>query len=142
MAFSSATPGIATTFSKAPADITILRAVGAPFTEEADGRIANQIRVKITNRRDVEAQYTLAIPDLQPDVQNATKGSVAASIVAPENPLIVAGGATRSTSVFIVLPRTAFRGGQRTVGLVFTDGQGYTETVPYRLLGPSEQKEP
>jgi polyferredoxin len=119
--------------TKAPADVTVLRGLGAPFTEEADGRIANQIRIKITNRRGTSEQYTMTVSglagtDLKP--QDIT-------VVAPENPLVVAGGATRLTSVFILLPRSAFTAGERHVDLVFTDGRGYAETDGYRLLGPA-----
>ena len=121
-------------FMKASADITVLRAVDAPFSEEADGRVSNQIRVKITNRGGSERQYTLAFEGL--DGTGVDRSEV--SVVAPENPLIVAGGATRTTSVFVLMPRKAFANGERRVRMVFTDGKGFTETVNYRLLGPSD----
>ena len=40
---------------RADSDVTLLRGLGAPFTVEADGRVANQVRVKITNRKDARA---------------------------------------------------------------------------------------
>ena len=131
--------GLATALvTKAPADVTVLRAVDAPFTEEADGRISNQIRVKITNRRGADQQYALVVKGLE----NANLSASDITVVAPENPLAVKAGATRSTSVFVLLPRRAFVAGERHLDLVFTDSKGYTETVGYRLLGPSDRKAP
>jgi cytochrome c oxidase accessory protein FixG len=118
---------------KAPADVTVLRALDAPFTEEADGRISNQIRVKVTNRRGTDEQYALVINGLE----DAGLKKEEVTVVAPENPLIVGAGATRATSVFILVPRSAFVAGERFINLVFTDSKGYTETVKYRLLGPN-----
>ncbi|MCC6243617.1 MAG: cytochrome c oxidase accessory protein CcoG [Gemmatimonadaceae bacterium] len=124
---------ITTLVTKAPADVTVLRAIDAPFTEEADGRIANQIRLKVANRRDSEQRYTFVFEGIDgPDVDNSL-----VTIVAPENPMVIAGGETRSTSVFILVPRAAFANGQRNIRILFSDGKGYSETIPYKLLGPS-----
>ncbi len=124
--------------TKAPADVTVLRAIDAPFTEEADGRISNQIRVKITNRRGTDQQYAIVLEGLEgPDLTSAD-----VTVVAPENPLIVQAGATRTTSIFILLPRKAFTNGGRRIRLVFTDSKGYSETVGYGLLGPSSGSKP
>jgi cytochrome c oxidase accessory protein FixG len=124
--------------TKAPADVTVLRAVDAPFTEEADGRISNQIRVKITNRRGTDERYQMALQEL--DGTDLANGVI--TVVAPENPLIVGAGATRTTSIFVLLPRTAFTNGSHRVQLVVTDSKGYTETVGYGLLGPSTGNTP
>ncbi len=122
---------------KAPADITVLRGLGAPFTEEADGRIANQVRVRIVNRSGAIAQYRIQFDGLTDGVSPAQ-----ATVIAPENPMTVAAGATGATSVFIILPRTAFQHhGERDMTLVFSDGAGYVERVPYRLQGPSTEDE-
>lgn len=124
--------------TKAPADVTVLRGLTGPFTEEADGRIANQIRIKITNRRGIDQQYSIEIDGLA----STDLASNDMTVVIPENPLVVKAGATRSSSLFILLPRKAFTAGERHVDLVFRDGQGYTEKVGYRLLGPSTEKAP
>ncbi len=111
---------------KEPADVTVLRGVGAPFSTDATGLVTNQIRVKITNRTDNDVRYTL-------DVGGANGGQV----VAPENPLAVAGGATRETSVFVQLPRETFTNGERAITLTVRDGARFTTTIPWRLQGPS-----
>jgi cytochrome c oxidase accessory protein FixG len=122
--------------TKAAADVTVLRGQGAPFTEENDGRIANQVRIKIANRGNDERRYALTIDGL---------GDLAAeqvTVVAPENPLVVAGGATRTTSVFVLLPRSAFARGERMIRVQIGDGVNFSTTVPHRLLGPAERSTP
>lgn len=113
--------------AKDSADVTVLRGLGAPFTEEADGSIANQIRIKVTNRGDTEARYQLRVD-----------GVNERSVIAPENPLIVAGGATRETSVFVVLPLTRFLNQSPDVVITVSDGERFTQSVPWRLQGPSQ----
>ncbi|MEO7360638.1 MAG: 4Fe-4S dicluster domain-containing protein, partial [Gemmatimonadaceae bacterium] len=125
-------------FMKAPADITVLRGLDGPFTEEADGRISNQIRLKITNRQGTAQQYQIALVQAggtPVEPENFV-------VVAPENPLMIDAEATRTTSVFVLLPRTAFANGERLVQLTVTDGRGYTSSEPYRLLGPSNGNKP
>ena len=115
--------------TKDPADVTILRGIGAPFTEEADGRVANQVRVKVTNRTGDEARYTIAID-----------GVDGGQVIAPENPLTVAAGETRTTSVFVLLPRAAFDDGRLDVSVRVTDGEQFRSATAWRLLGPEHRE--
>ncbi len=117
--------------NKDSADVTVLRGAGAPFTEEPDGRISNQVRIKVTNRGGKEARYRI-------EVAGVTGGRV----IAPENPLTVAGGATRETSMFVLLPREAFATGEHAVSITISDGAGFTITNPWRLQGPSPHTSP
>ncbi|MBL0937570.1 MAG: cytochrome c oxidase accessory protein CcoG [Gemmatimonadaceae bacterium] len=128
-----------TMWSKPAADLTVLRGLDAPFTTEADGRIANQIRIKITNRRAEAMRYPVAFGGLVgASVESAPPIDAAqVTVVAPENPLTVGAGATRTTSVFVLLPATAFVRGERFITITVSDDRGYLETVRYRLLGPS-----
>ena len=126
--------GLATALAvKQTADLTVLRGLDGPFTEEADGRIANQIRVKLTNRGGDDALYTVSITGLT----GAGLTPEQVTVVIPENPLRVAGGATRATSLFVLIPRSGFTKGERMIEISVTDGRKYSETVPYRLLGPT-----
>jgi polyferredoxin len=119
--------------TKDTADITVLRSIGAPFGEDADGRISNQIRVKIANRAHTSAQYAIVVTGLESaGLQNSE-----VTVVAPENPMTIAGGATRETSMFILLPRRAFTNGERNIVLTISDGHSSTQEIPFRLLGPS-----
>lgn len=118
---------------KQPADLTVLRGLDGPFATEADGRISNQIRIKLTNRRSDPMAYTIVLDSLVRQDLRATD----VTVVAPENPLTVDAGATRTTSVFVLLPARAFPTGDRMITITVTDERGYRESVPYRLLGPS-----
>ena len=112
-------------FTKETADVTVLRGLGAPFREEADGSVANQVRIKVANRGSENARYEIRFDGL-------TDGRV----IAPENPLTVEAGEMRETSVFVLLPRDGFTNGAREVTVTVTDGDRFTTTVPWRLQGP------
>jgi cytochrome c oxidase accessory protein FixG len=118
---------------KEPADLTVLRGLAAPFTAEADGRIANQLRVVLTNRRSAPMTYTLTVDGLR----DASLPADQVTVVIPQNPLRIDAGATARTTLFVLLPPSAFVNGERWISLVVDDGQGYHESVRYRLLGPT-----
>mgnify|MGYP002778112900 CR=1 FL=1 len=107
------------------AEVTVLRGIGAPFTQEPDGRVANQVRIKVVNRAGGDRSYRLEIV-----------GAAGATVVAPQNPLPVARGKTAETSVFVLLPPSAFTRGERAVTVRVTDGQTFTGEYPHRLAGP------
>ncbi len=111
--------------TKAAADVTLLRSPDRPFTEEADGRIANQVRMRIANRSGEDQRYQIS-------VDGVDEGQV----VIPVNPFPVAEGKTETISFFILLPRRAFDEGDRMVTVKVSDGDDFTGEFPYRLLGP------
>jgi cytochrome c oxidase accessory protein FixG len=105
------------------AEVTVLRGIGAPFSESGD-EIVNQIRIKVRNRSSSPQSYHLELGDLQ-----------LARLIAPENPLTVAAGEQRTTSVFVLVPKSELRG-SRAVHFRVDDGHGYRSELPYELLGP------
>jgi len=109
------------------ADVTLLGGQGEPFTQQADGRIANQVRVKIANRTNVDHDYRIDVV-----------GVAEASVVAPQNPLRVAAGQTEVTPLFVLVPRAAFHDGEYRVTVRVTDGAGFSTAMPYRLVGPRD----
>jgi cytochrome c oxidase accessory protein FixG len=111
--------------TKAEADVTLLRSLDAPFREEPDGRIANQVRVRIANRAGDARNYQL-------EIVGAEQGQV----IIPVNPLPVARNHTETTSLFVLLPRAAFTAGQHAILVRVRDGVGFSAEFPYRLLGP------
>lgn len=115
--------------TKAPADVTVLRGLGEPYTIEPDGRVANQVRVKITNRSRSDRRYAVSLD-----------GATQAQVIAPGVPVAVTKGATETASLFILLPESAFHDGERHVSFTVTDGAGYRETFPYRLVGPEAEE--
>lgn len=116
--------------TRAPADVTLLGAIGAPFTRDAEGQVVNQVRIKVTNRTGRAHAYTIAFVD-----------EPGARLIAPENPLRVAAGASLSTSVFVVQGAERFTNGERRVRFRISDGEGFTQDHGWRLLGPVTPRE-
>jgi len=110
--------------TKQSADVTILRGIGAPFSENGD-KIVDQLRVKVQNRTAATQSYRLELEDV-PNAQ----------LIAPENPLPVAAGEQRTTTVFVLAPRNAFSHGTRLVHVRVSDAHDYHVELPYKLLGP------
>ncbi len=111
--------------TKAPADLTVLRGRGEPYVTEADGRVANQLRVKITNRSNRDHEYRVSVTGVDDG-----------SVIAPDDPLPVAAGQTDAMALFVLLPAASFQNGGRNVTVHVTDGAGFSGDVPYRLVGP------
>ncbi len=113
--------------TRSAADVTLLGPIGAPFTREGEGQVVNQVRLRIANRTGDAHRYTIAYID-EPGAQ----------LIAPENPVLVAAGATITTSVFVVQGADRFVGGERRVRFRLSDGGEYSREFSWRLPGPSE----
>jgi len=109
---------------KPVAEVTILRGIGAPFTENG-ALVVNQIRIKIRNRSGADESYHIGIPDL-----------AGVQLISPEDPLTIAAGEQRTTSVFVMAPKSPFIHSARAVHFRVTNSQGYRAEYPYQLLGP------
>ncbi len=112
--------------NRAAADVTILRSTDAPFRVENDGRVSNQVRVRIANRTSSDRDYRLTV-----------NGADGADVIIPVNPLSVQKGKTETTSLFVVLPASGFEFGRHSIQLVIDDGASYKATFDYDLLGPT-----
>ena len=112
--------------TRADAEVTLLRSSSEPYRMEADGRIANQLRVKIVNRSNAPQQYSIAVDGLQ-----------GGTVIAPELPLTVGAGAQRTTSLFLLAPFTTFTAGRRPVTVRISDAHGFARDMPFVLLGPT-----
>ncbi|HWP04817.1 MAG TPA: cytochrome c oxidase accessory protein CcoG [Polyangiaceae bacterium] len=112
--------------TRQPAEVTVLRGLGAPFTVE-QGRVTGALRVKVQNRGAEGRRYRLEILASPP-----------VTLIAPENPLDVAGGAHRTTALFVVAPTNSFHAGRREIVVRVADDHGFTADTPYRLVGPEE----
>ncbi len=113
---------------KSTADVTILRGLGAPFSVLPSGDVSNQIRIKIANRSGEERSYAFELLDAD-----------RLTLVAPENPLVVAGGGSQMTAAFITTRPENFSAGELEITLRISDGVDFEETRTYRLLGPAGQ---
>jgi cytochrome c oxidase accessory protein FixG len=112
--------------TKAAADVTLLRGVGDPFSLDAEGRIVNQVRLRIANRSGSDRMYRINVG-----------GAEAGTVVVPVNPFPVAKGKTETTSFFVTLPITAFSSGEPEIDVRISDGSGFDGAFPWRLLGPT-----
>ena len=110
---------------KSTADVTILRGLGAPFSVLPSGEVSNQIRIKIANRSGEERSYEFELVDAD-----------GLTLVAPENPLIVAAGDSQMTAAFITTRPSSFTAGELEITLHIFDGVDFEELRTYRLLGP------
>lgn len=108
------------------ADITVLRSQAEPFRIEQDGRIANQIRIRIGNRSRIPHEYRI-------DILGAADGEV----IAPENPVLVDANDLRTTSLFVLLPRSAFGNGRRDIIVRIRAGDSFVAEYPFNLMGPT-----
>jgi cytochrome c oxidase accessory protein FixG len=112
--------------TKAAADVTLLRAVGSPFSIDDQGRVVNQVRLRIANRSQSARSYRIEV-----------EGAEAGSVIIPVNPFPVGSGRTETTSFFVTLPREVFSSGEPEIELHVSDGAGFEGEYEWRLLGPS-----
>jgi len=110
---------------KQSADVTLLRGLGLPFTELKPGEITNQIRVKIKNRSNADAEYRIELPE-----------GPKPALSAPVNPIPVAAGESRTEPILVTFPAAAFQHGQCEIRLRVTDGKEFRRDLTYCLLGP------
>jgi cytochrome c oxidase accessory protein FixG len=111
-----------------PAEITILRGLGAPFSVSGD-EVVNQLRLKVRNRSEAPSSFNVTL-----------KGLPEARLVAPELPLTVPASEQAVASFFVILPRAALHGSRR-IELRVGSGQSW-QVVPYTLLGPEGEAAP
>lgn len=119
-----------TLYTRPAADVRVLRGMGLPFHELPSGLIANPVRVKLTNRTDQSARYTVSI-----------EGVDGATFNAEADIPILAPGQTAELPGLITLPRERFVGGQVSCTVVVTDGAAFTTRIKQLLLGPWAAKE-
>jgi hypothetical protein len=62
-------------------------------------------------------------------------------VIAPENPVAVKAGELRTTSLFVVGPRTLFHDGERHISVRIAAGRGFQADFPYTLIGPEHDDE-
>jgi cytochrome c oxidase accessory protein FixG len=108
----------------APAEVAVLRGIGAPFVEQGE-LVRNQLRVKVRNRTELPKGYRIALV-----------GAGASSLIAPENPLQVAAGDQATTTIFIVSPRSVFTAGSRAIEITVSSDDGFEQHIGHHLLGP------
>jgi len=115
--------------SKGTADVTVLRQLNAPYVVLDEGRVRNQLRVKIVNRVNEDRSFALSVDNLP-----------AEALLAPQFPLPVAGNDSVTSPIFLTLPGSSFDAkGRFEAEMTIRDGAGFEETVHYVLLGPGQE---
>ena len=111
--------------------VTLLRGIGTPYAL-VGGRVVEQVRIRVSNQAPATREFRIELA-----------GAAGATMIAPENPLRVESGATRTTSVFVTMPRRAFHDGVFPAVFRLSDGRRYRADLPYTLVGPeSDADEP
>jgi polyferredoxin len=110
--------------SREPADVTVLRGLGRPFTEMTAGEISNPVRIKIVNR--TEHPVTYLVSAVEPGIR----------IISETDPILIAGGKSATIAASIIAPGSAFDSGSKDMTLRITDGKDFTQDRKYKLLGP------
>jgi polyferredoxin len=108
-----------------PVDIRILRSTGAPFTVLPDGRVANPMKLKLTNRSDQPQRYHIS-----------PAGGAPLEIQLDQGDLLVTVGHAETRGMLIVAPPELFREGRADVKLEIRAESGFATEVDCRLLGP------
>jgi cytochrome c oxidase accessory protein FixG len=109
---------------QAPANVTLLRGLGRPFTELSGGEVSNQIRLKIVNRTEQARTYLLATDDAR------------LRVVSETDPIRIEGGKTATITAAVIAPADAFEGSAHVTRLTVSDDAGFRRTLSYRMLGP------
>lgn len=117
---------VAVLLTKTDADVSVLRGLGAPFVTMPDGSIGNQVRVRVVNRRDTPATYTLLV-----------EGVEGGRVETESFPLSLEPGEMRMAPALVVAPRDAFAAGSRRVEVVAIEGGREVGRRSYRLQGPA-----
>jgi hypothetical protein len=108
----------------------VIRDQGMPFNTLPSGEIANQVRLRITNRTGEARDYTF--------------GAEGVEFRTEANPIRVEPGETTSERALVLMPREFFAGtdGRRVVQITVSDDRGVVKTVNYKLVGPVNEAAP
>ena len=121
---------LATLSGKGDAEFILLRERGLPFQTMSSGAVANQMRVRLTNRTPEQASYTVSLPD--------EPGLV---LQADANPIVAGPGEQVSQRVLIVADPSYFDRSPKTVTVRVSDGAGFSMDKPFILHGPRGRPE-
>ncbi len=117
--------------TRGDSEVTVLRSLDAPYVMQPDGRVLNQVRVKIANRGASDRRYQIAV-----------EGAGVAQVIVPINPLPVPAGKSLTTTVFVTLPASEYPGGLHRVNVHVAHEGGFRTDVPWRLPGPAPAVQP
>ncbi|HNB60182.1 MAG TPA: cytochrome c oxidase accessory protein CcoG [Phycisphaerales bacterium] len=112
--------------NRSPLDVQILRVRGLPYTTTAQGEIANNVRIRLVNRGDTPATFTVGLED---------HDGLSVSTDAPS--VLLRPGEMKSVLATITAPFEKFERGHLEAHVKITGDNNVTRRVEYRLVGPS-----
>lgn len=116
--------------TRSPADVSILRGPGLPYTVAQDGSVLNPLRIKIQNRTGSPVTYRV-------------EGVVDDALVRLSmNPDSVEPGSTFETPAMLIAPREHFVSGNFPARIRIAGSDGFEQIVTYRMYGPAGGDEP
>lgn len=111
--------------NKGPADVNVLRGMGVPYSVLPNGLLANQVRVKITNRTSDQREYTVSVRDVE--------GVVLAT---DANPVTLAGDQARTITMALEFDHSVLKNGSRSLTIRIEDTSGWHKDLAYTVYGP------
>lgn len=109
--------------------VTILRGLGTAYTELPDGRVSNQLRLKVDNQSGEDRSYWIRL--VEPARSQA---------IIPSNPFAVPATRMGTTVVVVMTPTELYHGGAPRAVFEVTDSLGFTARVETALLGPGQAR--
>ena len=106
-------------------DAIVVRDVGIPHTSTDDGRIRNNLKLKLTNRTDQEMNFAMQIESPE-----------GAEVEIRENAFAVPARKKLEFHISVVTPRERFQTGRAKASLVISNQDGISRTLNMTLIGP------
>jgi len=109
-------------------DLNVGRSVGDPYTVLPDGNIANRLRFRVRNQTGKASSFSI----------EAIQPSTASLRVVGAFPVALTPGEMKRIETWVIVPPNAFVAGQQEGLFRINFDDGFTETVSFPLLGPSQ----
>lgn len=117
--------------TKGQAEFILLRERGLPFQTLGSGEIANQMRLRLTNRAAAPAAYTIELID-----------APGLTLRADNNPFTVQPGEQVSQRVLILADPDWFEVSPKTITVRVSDAAGFSKDKPFIIHGPRRRNNP
>jgi len=112
-------------FTRADAQVEIVRGGREPYRMLTTGEVANQQRIRFTNQLDQPQRFDVTVADAS-----------GAALVLSASPVIVAPQSVVTVNAVTTVPRALFADGQATVRYLITSDRGFRRELDFLLLGP------
>jgi cytochrome c oxidase accessory protein FixG len=118
---------IITLAGKQDADVIVFRGFGAPYAMLDSGEVANQVRVKITNRSEQTTTYSIA-----------ALGAESLRLIPPDATTVtLEPGEVSEQTLQVLAPPEIFERGKRPITVRVSDNDEFVEEKPWTLQGPA-----